>query len=48
MEAAVPVAVYYSLTDKGRELTTVLAQLGDWAKRWDDPVPDGATGRLRE
>ena len=39
MEEAAPVAVYYSLTPKGRELLDVLDDLDDWARRWDDAAP---------
>ena len=35
-EEDAPVAVYYSLTPKGEELCDVLAQLSDWAQRWDE------------
>lgn len=48
MEEAAPVAVYYDLTEKGEELSVVLAELGDWAQRWGADVPDGPNPRLRE
>lgn len=48
MEEADPVAVYYSLTEKGDELSDVLAELGEWAKRWGEEVPEGLNPRLRE
>ncbi|WP_424016723.1 winged helix-turn-helix transcriptional regulator [Halorientalis pallida] len=41
MEADAPVAVYYSLTEKGTELSAVLAELGAWAQRWGEDVPNG-------
>ncbi|MBX0286846.1 winged helix-turn-helix transcriptional regulator [Haloarcula salinisoli] len=47
MEEAAPVAVFYRLTPKGRELLDVLDELDDWARRWDDVSPP-AGGRLRE
>lgn len=36
MEEDSPIAVYYSLTEKGEELSTVLQELGGWADRWSD------------
>jgi DNA-binding HxlR family transcriptional regulator len=48
MEEDAPVAVYYSLTEKGEELSTVLADLGAWAERWGAEVPDGPNPRLRD
>lgn len=38
---AVPVRVEYALTDKGRDLTPALEELGAWAHRWL-AVPEGA------
>ncbi|MDS0260319.1 helix-turn-helix transcriptional regulator [Haloarcula sp. S1CR25-12] len=35
MEEAAPVAVYYALTPKGRELLDVLDELDEWARRWE-------------
>jgi DNA-binding HxlR family transcriptional regulator len=41
MEEAAPVAVYYDLTEKGRTLSRVLDDLGEWATEWiDDPAVD--------
>ncbi|MFC6976801.1 winged helix-turn-helix transcriptional regulator [Halomicroarcula sp. GCM10025709] len=48
MEAAAPVAVYYSLSQKGEELVPVLDRLSDWATRWGRSVPDDASGRIHE
>jgi DNA-binding HxlR family transcriptional regulator len=48
MEADAPVAVYYGLTEKGRELTRVLDELDAWARRWGEEVPTGPNPRLRE
>ncbi|WP_417936267.1 winged helix-turn-helix transcriptional regulator [Haloarcula onubensis] len=39
MEEAAPVAVYYSLTPKGRALLDVLDELDDWAREWEDAAP---------
>jgi DNA-binding HxlR family transcriptional regulator len=47
MEEDAPVAVYYSLTEKGRELSDVLAAFDDWARRWGADVPDGPNARPR-
>jgi DNA-binding HxlR family transcriptional regulator len=47
MEEAAPVAVYYGLTEKGRDLSGVLAELDDWARRWGEEVPDGPNARPR-
>lgn len=35
-----PVAVYYHLSPKGEELLGALSALDDWARRWEDEVPD--------
>jgi DNA-binding HxlR family transcriptional regulator len=48
MEEDAPVAVYYGLSEKGRDLSGVLAEFDAWAQRWGEPVPDGPNGRLRE
>jgi DNA-binding HxlR family transcriptional regulator len=48
MEEDAPVAVYYGLTEKGRELTRVLDELDAWARRWGEEVPAGPNPRLRE
>jgi DNA-binding HxlR family transcriptional regulator len=34
VDAGPPVKVHYSLTDKGRALSGVLAEIGRWAERW--------------
>ena len=48
MEEDAPVAVYYGLTEKGRELTRVLDELDAWARRWGEEVPPGPNPRLRD
>jgi len=48
MEEDAPVAVYCSLTEKGEELTDVLEDLGAWARRWGEEIPDGPNPRLRD
>lgn len=47
MEEDAPVAVYYNLTEKGEELAGALSELGQWAQRWGEEVPDGPNPRLR-
>jgi len=47
MEEDAPVAVYYGLTEKGRDLSEVLAAFDDWAQRWGEEVPDGPNARPR-
>jgi DNA-binding HxlR family transcriptional regulator len=47
MEADAPVAVYYGLTTKGRDLTDVLDELDEWAQDWGEEVPTGPNPRLR-
>ena len=47
MEEAAPVAVYYSLTEKGRALASALDAFGDWATEWVDEVPDDPSPRPR-
>lgn len=37
-EVASPIAVYYSLTEKGRALWPVLDELGAWADEWVEGV----------
>ncbi|WP_025695854.1 winged helix-turn-helix transcriptional regulator [Paenibacillus durus] len=32
----VPVSVEYSLTDKGRDLQSVLMEMGQWGGRWEN------------
>jgi DNA-binding HxlR family transcriptional regulator len=46
MEPGAPVAVYYSLTEKGEALFPVLDDLDNWATEWVDGLPE-ANGRLR-
>ncbi|MFC7131985.1 MULTISPECIES: winged helix-turn-helix transcriptional regulator [Salinibaculum] len=46
-EVASPVAVYYSLTEKGRALWPVLDELGDWAGEWVEGVRSDPTVRPR-
>jgi DNA-binding HxlR family transcriptional regulator len=43
MEEDAPVAVYYDLSPKGEELLVALSALDDWARRWEDEVPDEAS-----
>ena len=43
MEEDAPVAVYYDLSTKGEELLVALSALDDWARRWEDEVPDEAS-----
>jgi DNA-binding HxlR family transcriptional regulator len=43
MEEDAPVAVYYDLSTKGEELLMALSALDDWARRWEDEVPDEAS-----
>ncbi|MEY7849149.1 winged helix-turn-helix transcriptional regulator [Natrarchaeobius sp. A-rgal3] len=38
-EEAAPIAVYYSLTEKGRALEAVFDELDEWATEWVDRVP---------
>lgn len=38
MEEDAPVAVYYSLTEKGQALGPVLDELADWGTEWVDEV----------
>lgn len=45
MEEDAPVAVYYDLTAKGEALLDALAELDEWARSWDEAVPDGPTPR---
>jgi DNA-binding HxlR family transcriptional regulator len=44
VSASTPVAVEYSLTDKGRDLQRVLRELHRWAERWcaGEPAPPPA------
>lgn len=35
-----PIATYYSLTEKSRELRPVFAELESWADEWLDVTPD--------
>lgn len=37
-EEASPIAVYYSLTDKGEDLAPVFEALDAWARKWVDPA----------
>jgi DNA-binding HxlR family transcriptional regulator len=46
-EVASPIAVYYSLTEKGRALWPVLSELGDWASEWVEDVPTDLRSRPR-
>ena len=46
-EVASPIAVYYSLTEKGQALWPVLDELGDWAGEWVDDVPTDVGARPR-
>ncbi len=43
--SSIPPHVEYSLTDKGRELAPVLAEIAKWSQRWicseDEPVAEG-------
>lgn len=43
MEEDAPVAVYYDLSPKGEELLGALSAVDDWARRWEDEVPDEAS-----
>ncbi|GAB3036538.1 winged helix-turn-helix transcriptional regulator [Natronobiforma cellulositropha] len=38
-EEAAPIAVFYSLSEKGRALKPVFDELDDWAADWLDDVP---------
>lgn len=38
-EPAAPIAVHYSLTEKGRALWPVLDELGEWSEAWVEDVP---------
>jgi DNA-binding HxlR family transcriptional regulator len=42
MEEDAPVAVYYGLTTKGKELLDVLSDLDEWARDWGEETPDGS------
>ena len=46
-EVASPIAVHYSLTEKGQALWPVLDELGDWAGEWVDDVPTDVAARPR-
>lgn len=39
-EEASPIAVYYRLTEKGRDLEPVFDELDAWAAKWFDPDGD--------
>lgn len=43
VHAEVPVRIEYRLTDKGRALEPVVAELSAWAERWVDEVPVATT-----
>jgi len=40
-EEAAPIAVYYSLTEKGEDLRPVFDELDTWAGKWADPTAEG-------
>jgi len=48
MEEDAPVAVFYELTEKGRDLAGVLDEFDAWARRWGEEIPPGPTPRLRD
>lgn len=48
MEEDAPVAVFYELTEKGRDLAGVLDEFEAWARRWGEEAPAGPTPRLRD
>ena len=46
-EVADPIAVYYSLTEKGRALGPLLDDLGEWADEWVEGLPADPNARPR-
>jgi DNA-binding HxlR family transcriptional regulator len=48
MEEDAPVAVFYELTEKGRDLAGVLDEFDAWARRWGEDAPTGPNPRLRD
>lgn len=39
-----PVRIEYSLTEKGRDLATVVRAVADWATEWSKPAPRSSAG----
>jgi DNA-binding HxlR family transcriptional regulator len=48
MAEAAPAAVFYDLTEKGRDLAGVLDEFEAWARRWGEEAPAGPTPRLHD
>ena len=50
--SSIPRHVEYSLTDKGRELTPVIAELSEWSQRWicseEEPFAEGQLKAAKE
>ncbi len=44
-EEAAPIAVYYSLTEKGKALESVFEELDEWANEWVEDVSVETDGR---